>query len=185
MEERTTRELIEKLGSDVDRCQDMLMESIDQGEVDDDGNVSADYEFHARNFIRSVIAYIEAITFSVKLHSANECLKSGIAISDHERYLAVEVDATLNDKGDVVERSSKIRLSSNVRFAFKLLARASGKKSTFNPSEEWWSCFKETIRVRDRIAHPRLPEDIDISGDEISNAMKARMGFEKVVLKIE
>ena len=185
MEERTTRELIEKLGDDVERCQEMLMEAIDEGEVDEAGNVSADYEFHARNLIRAVIAYIEAVTFSVKVHSVDKCMKAGIKISDHERYLAVEIDSALNDKGEIRERPSKIRLASNVRFAFNLYEKASGEKIKFDPSDEWWSCFKETIRVRDRLTHPRLPEDIDISGKEIANAMKAWTGYEKVLLDIE
>lgn len=185
MEERTTRELIEKLGGDVERCQKMLMEAIDQGEVDEEGNVSADYEFHARNLIRSIIAYIEAVTYSVKVHSVDKCMKAGISVSDHERYLAVEIDGALNDKGEIIERPSKIRLSSNVRFAFNLYEKASGEKIKFDPGDEWWTCFKETMRVRDRLTHPRLPDDIDITGKEIANAIKAWTGYEKVLLDVE
>ena len=67
MDERTTKDLIEKLGDDVDRSHAALIAVIDEGELDADGAVSADYEFEARQLIRSIFAYIEAVTFSVKV----------------------------------------------------------------------------------------------------------------------
>lgn len=151
MNERTTSELITTLGADVDRCHAGLIEAIDEGNIDSDGSISADYEYHARQLIRSILAYIEGVTFSVKVKSVDRCLNVGIEVSDHERYLAVEVDSALNDKGEVVERSARIRLTSNVRFAFRLLEKASKRPSKFDPASEWWSCLHETVRVRDRL----------------------------------
>jgi len=182
MKERTTSELIEKLGDDVDRCHAALITSMDEGEIQPDGGLVADYEYEARQLIRSILAYIEAVTFSVKVNCVERCMNSGIDVSDHERYLAIEVNGALNEKGEVIERSAKIRLTQNVRFAFNLLEKVSGRPSTFDPSEEWWSCFRETIRVRDRLMHPRLPEDIDISGSDIVNALNAKKGFDSVLL---
>ena len=182
MKERTTSELIEKLGDDVDRCQATLVDAMNEGEIEPDGGLLADYEYEARQLIRSILAYIEAVTFSVKVTCVERCMKSGIDVSDHERYLAIEVNGALNDKGEVIERSARIRLGQNVRFAFSLLEKASGRPSTFDPSDEWWSCFRETVRVRDRLMHPRMPEDIDISGSDIVNALNARRGFDSVLL---
>ena len=48
MSERTTSELIETLGDDIDRCHRDLIDSIDDGAVDVNGDVHADYEYHAR-----------------------------------------------------------------------------------------------------------------------------------------
>jgi len=182
MKERTTKELIETLGDDVKRCHAELIQVIDDGEVDSDGSVSADYEYHARQLIRSILAYIEGVIFSVKVKSVERCLAAGIKVSDHERYLAAEVDSDLNDKGEVVERSSKLRLTNNVRFAFRLLEKASRQSSRFDPSSEWWSCLRETVRVRDRLTHPRMPGDLDVSGDDIVKALKAKAGFDEVLL---
>lgn len=182
MDERTTGELIETLGDDVNRCHADLLEAIDEGDVDDDGNITADYEYCARQLIRAILAYIEGVTFSVKVSSVGRCLDNGIEVSDHERYLAVEMSTDLNDKGEVVERPPKIRLTRNVRFAFRLLEKSSGQPSKFDPTSEWWSCLHETIRVRDRLTHPRMPGDLDVSGEEIVRALKARDGFNEVLL---
>jgi hypothetical protein len=184
LDERTTQELIEILGDDVERCHKELVDSLHAGEVDTDGSVSADYEFHARKFIRAAIAYIEGVTFSVKCKAVDDCLNSGIEVSDHERYLAVEIDAELNDKGEVVERPSKLRLADNIKFAFRMLERSQKTAKVFDPSSEWWSCLRSTIRVRDRLTHPKMPEDIDISGDEIIQAQKAVSGFEDTLMRL-
>jgi hypothetical protein len=181
MTERTTQELIEKLGSDVDRCHGELLQSIDNGDRNEDGTISADYEYHARQLIRAILAYIEGVTFSVKIWAVSKCLDSGIEVSDHERYAAVEVDTDLNNKGEVVERPAKLRLANNVRFAFRLLERAKGGTFKFDASADWWSDLQKTISVRDRLTHPRLPEDIDVSPEEIITALNAKVGFENAL----
>lgn len=184
MEERTTQELIEKLSDDVHRCHGYIIEAINNGVTDSEGNVTVreDYEYNARHLIRAILAYIEAVTFSVKVTCVKQCMEEGMDVSDHERYLAVEIDSELNDKGKIIERPARIRLTNNVRFAFRLLEKSSKRRSTFDPSAEWWSCLQQTIRVRDRLMHPRFAEDIDVSGDEIVNALKAKEGFDEVLL---
>lgn len=79
-DERTTQEVIHLLGEDVERCHGALLAAIDAGERDADGNVDADYEFHAHQLIRTVFAYIEATTFSVKASSAWKCMEEDIDI---------------------------------------------------------------------------------------------------------
>jgi hypothetical protein len=182
--ERTTQELMEQLGDDVDRCHDGLLKAIDAGDRNDDGTTSVDSGYHARQLIRAIFAYIEAVTFSAKISAVGRCLALKIDVSDHERFAAVEIDSKLNDKGEVVEQPAKIRIVDNVRFAFRLLERANGGTVKFDPSSsEWWGDFKKTIRVRDRLTHPRRPEDIDVSGAEIVSALRAKDGFEKTLIQ--
>jgi hypothetical protein len=185
VQERTTQELIEKLGDDVDRCHAGLIQCIDAGDTASDGTVTADYEYHARQLIRAILAYVEGVTFSVKVSAVARCLKSGIEVSDHERYLAVEIDGQLDDKGNVVERPARLRLVGNVRFAFRLLEKATRGAFRFNPSSEWWASLRKTIAVRDRLTHPRFPQDIDVSGEEIVGALKAKAGFEEALSSYE
>lgn len=182
-EERTTREVIELLGQDCDRCHAELLAAIDSGEVDAEGNVDADYEFHARQLIRAIFAYIEAVTFSVKAWSAWRCMGAGIDITPEERYFATDTEYELNDRGEVVESTAKISLARNIRFALSLNRRAHGVMEPFDASVEWWSCLRKAMRVRDRLTHPKLPGDLDVSGDEIVEVLKAKAGFESEVLR--
>jgi hypothetical protein len=182
-DDRTTQEVIEVLGEDCDRCHGELVAAIDAGEVDSDGSVSADYEYHARQLIRAIFAYIEAVTFSMKAWSAGHCMEHGIEITPQERYFATDTEYELDDRGEVVETTARIPLARNIRFAITLNRKAHGVSQRFDASVEWWSSLKKAIRVRDRLTHPKLPGDLDVSGDDIVDALKAKAGFEKEALR--
>jgi len=182
-DERSTKEIIETLGEDCERCHAELIAAIDAGERNADGTVSADYEYHARQLIRAIFAYIEAATFSVKAWSAGYCMDHDIDITPQERYFATDTEYELNEKGEVVEAVAKISLSRNVRFAIAMIRKAHSIKEPFNASVEWWSQLKKAIKVRDRFTHPKLPGDLDISGEDILNALGAMRGFENEVLR--
>jgi hypothetical protein len=182
MRERTTKELIETLGEDFDRCYRNILQSFDEGTIDDKGLLDADYEFHARQLIRAAFAYIEGVTFSVKITAASHCLERRVNISPQERYLAAEVDYELDDKGAVVERPARIKLSRNIRFAFALYEKTHKLHPPFDPSSEWWCHLRESIRVRNRLTHPRMPEDLDVSPSELLNVIKAKQGFDDILM---
>jgi hypothetical protein len=108
-------------------------------------------------------------------------MQRGIEISPQERYIAAEIDYELNEKGEVVERAVHIKLPSNVRFAFMLLEKAHELPPQFDASAEWWFCLRESIKVRDRLVHPRMPGDLDVSSEERIKARKAKNGFDGVL----
>jgi hypothetical protein len=139
------KNVIETLGEDFKRCFEGLSQSFDDGTLDEYGYLDAYYEFHARQLIRAVFAYIEGVTFSVKITAARDCMQRGIDISPQERYIAAEVDYELNEKVEVVERPARISLSSNIRFAFALSEKARELSPQFDASAEWWFCLREQL----------------------------------------
>jgi hypothetical protein len=181
-DDRTTRELIETLGEDVTRCHSEIIKAIDAGTVDENGDVTADYLFHARQLVRAFFAYVEGVTFSVKVHTVDFCQRNGIDTNPQEAFFAAEVDHKIDEKGQVVEQRAQINLTLNLRFAFTLLEKAYGTPPKFDPGVEWWSCLKKSIKVRDRLMHPKFPGDLDVSGDEIIDVLKAKQGFEELLL---
>lgn len=178
-----TSEVIELLGNDCERCHAALIAAIDAGKTEANGNVESDYAFYARQLIRAVFAYIEATTFSVKASSAWQCMEKNIDISPQERYFSVDTEYEVNDRGEVVETTARISLAKNIRFALALNRKAHNVAEPFDPSVEWWSCMREAIKIRDRLTHPRWPEDLDVSGNEVVTVLKARRGFEEELLR--
>jgi hypothetical protein len=176
--ERSTQEVMETLGEDYDRCHMALIDCINAGKKDKKGSVTADYEFFARQLIRAAFAYIEAVTFSVKAHSAWQCMERNLPIEPEERYFATDVEFEISEKGEVVGRSARISLIRNVRFAILLHERVWITPNRFDPSIGWWSNFKKAVRIRDRLTHPKLPGDLDVSPDELITVMEAKRGFE-------
>lgn len=154
-QELTTRELIETLGEDCQRCHDELLAAIDAGKRDTDGGIIADHGYHARQLIRAIFAYVEAITFSVKAWSAIHCMDYDIEITPQEMYFATDTDYELNEKGEVVKAVSKISLARNIRFSIAMNRKAHKIAQPFDASVEWWSCMKQAIKIRDRLTHPK------------------------------
>ena len=175
--DESTSAVIETLADDVDRCYQTLFKSFDEGTWDSDGLLDADYEYHARMLIRAIFAYIEGVTFSVKAYAAHMCLERDIEISDAERFFAIDLEFLISSNGEVKERSAHIRLADNVRFAFHLQEKALELEQAFDPKQGWWSDFKASTRVRDRLMHPKMPGDLNVSGDEITQAQRAFNGF--------
>jgi len=173
-EEETTADVIIELGDDVDRCQKNIIDELDKG---DDEFETQEIEFLSRQLIRAVFAFIEAVTFSVKAYGVNYCLENDIEVSWAERYLAVDIDHVISNKGEVIERPAYIKLADNIRFAFNIQEKALNVENVFDPTEEWWAYLKSSIKVRNRITHPRFPRDIFVSADEVLAAQKAFNGF--------
>jgi hypothetical protein len=182
MVERTTAELIETLGDDVDKCYEGLEASFNNGKRNPDGTIDADYEYHARQMIRAIFAFIEAVTFSVKIKAADHCVGHGRRLTEGERHFVGEYEYALKDNGDVYDRPAHIRLTDNIRFAFALQEKSLGIRERFNANVEWWACLKSSIKVRDRLMHPKMPGDVDVSADEIIAAINAFNGFKDQVV---
>lgn len=183
-QERTTRQVIETLGGDCDRCHVALLAAIDAGYLDAGGGIVADYEFHARQLIRAIFSYFEALTFSVKVWSANHCLERDIDLTPPERYFAADTEFELNEKGEVVEVAAKISFARNLRFAIAMNRKAHSVNQPFDASVEWWSSLKKAIKVRDRLTHPKLVGDLDVTGEDIIYALRAKDGLEQELLHV-
>ena len=112
----------------------------------------------------------------------NAPIGQGAVASAGERYFATDTEYELSDRGKIVESVAKISLARNIRFALALNRKAHKVSEPFDPSIEWWSCLKEAIKIRDRLTHPKMPGNLDVSGDEIVKALKAKKGFEDEVL---
>ncbi len=181
--DRNTGDIIKTLEDDFQRCHSELLLAIDSGEKEKDGTVYADYEFEARQLIRVVFAFIESVTFAVKVVSADYCMQNGIPITPQERYLATDMEYKLNKKGKVEEEELKIPLIRNIRFAISLNRRVCGIEEEFDANTKWWNSLMCAIKVRNRITHPKLTGDLSVSGEDVVNALKAREGFADELLR--
>jgi len=124
-----------------------------------------------RVLVKSISSFVEALSYSMK----------GVALdSDNppltypERMLAVEEVYDLDSSGQVEKRRAKLRTISNIRFAFSLLAKANQANFTLDVS----------LKVRDRLMHPKVPSDLDVFDDEIRDALRAFIWFEEQIRSI-
>ena len=183
MSERSTGELILTLGEDFQRCYASVIKDIDEGEKQKDGSTLADHEFNARQLVRAGFAYIEGVSFSLKIAAIDDAIENGIELTQAEIDFAFEVSHQLNDKGSIVEVSAHINLTKNIKFAFNLYCKAHRLNKSFDAGLTWWSDLKKAIKIRDRLMHPRSPADLDIEESEVITVISAVRGFEALLVK--
>jgi hypothetical protein len=119
---RTTSEVMLTLQSDYERCYIELLVLIEEMGEKPSRKLRKEYEFHARQYVRAVFAYIEAVAFSLKARAAWQCMRKKIAITPEERYFATDTEYQIDEKGIVVEGIAKIPLAKNLRFGISSLS---------------------------------------------------------------
>lgn len=129
-----------------------------------------------RILVRSIAAFIEALTFSMKALALES--NNADALSGEERMVALERVPELTDAGTVESRPAKLRTLSNIRYGFNLLAKVDRAEFQLDVSGEGWSHLRATLAVRDRVAHPKTLEDLNVSDHEARRALCAFIWFE-------
>jgi hypothetical protein len=121
-----------------------------------------------RNYVRSVFAMLEGVTHLRKQIALEREATGQIELTAAERALILEEQYDLNDKGEVRISSKYPRLPQNMRFSYELTRRAISKAPELDTSGEGWMALKNAIRIRHRITHPKSPEDLVVTDDDLA-----------------
>jgi hypothetical protein len=133
-------------------------------------------EIHRRNAVRATLAFMEGVTFALKqlvlawLSDSLGTLPWRSLTREELGRLALlrEESYDLDDKGKVAIRSARLNLSRNLRFAFDAFFEVINKtRSPIDASTPEWNQFRDAIRIRDRLTHPKLHADITVSPEEV------------------
>jgi hypothetical protein len=109
--------------------------------------------FRLRTYIRTQFAWIEGTLFGLKqvaltMHEHEPCF------SDGELTLLREVTYELSDGGNVRERPKYLDTADNIKFIVKSVTKVFSLPD-ISFDGEGWQCFKELIRLRNQITHPK------------------------------
>jgi hypothetical protein len=133
-----------------------------------------------RLLIRSIFSCIDALTYSLKqlALNANDAFKLDLG----ERMLATEETYELSSSGHIATRRAKLQTLANVRFAFDLLAKVDEHDFRLDVSQHGWQLLQNSLKVRDRLTHPKKLIDLEVSDEEIRAALRAFSWFESQVV---
>jgi hypothetical protein len=175
---RNTIELITTLVSDFEYLVKRMLASAKRG------HVSITDASHARNLIRTLFALVEGTIFIMKIEALFTAEEQGSELSFQESMLVLERRQDLNDRGEVIDRPANIPVERNIRFAFRICAQVFKCSNTLDTNSDWWHALQRSRRVRDRLMHPRFPDDLDVGPKEIIDAVAAQRGFMKATLDL-
>jgi len=136
-------------------------------------------QFWYRMFIRSFFAHVEGISFKLKKHAlywdrkqkSNKLTVGEIAIINEENY-------KLKDNGKVTAYPSFSNVDKNLRFAINVFSKV--HSITFEwklKNDPRWNDFKDTIKIRNRLTHPKKAEELDFTQEEGDKLFRAHEWF--------
>jgi hypothetical protein len=143
---------------------------------------NVDSQHYRRAFVQSALGYIEAACFGVKQDCAlvnDEVIQRGAEplFTFEEAAMLREVQPRF-DKNKVEADYVMPPIAPNVRFAFLSFKRTFGLSWNI-PEGDCWNRLQRAKRIRNRIAHPKTPENLNISDDEILEVEEAAAWFGK------
>jgi hypothetical protein len=129
-----------------------------------------EHQAFRRAYVRAVLAYVEGLVFGLK----QQALANPLAeLSSAERALLAEESYELDDRGQARARTAFIKLEANIKFAFAMYAKAADAEYELETGEAGWGLLIESIRVRNRLAHPKALADLHVTDTEKDHAREA------------
>ena len=131
-----------------------------------------------RVLVRSVFSFIEGTAYGLKQFA----IRQSEELSFGERTLANDESYELKDNGEVVRRSARLRFLSNIRFAFKIFAKATEVQFSLDTASVGWHHLTIALKIRDRLTHPKCVSDLAVTDDEIRTAFSAFTWFDSQII---
>ena len=139
---------------------------------------------HRRSYVRAAFAFVEGTLFGLKGILLGFSAHFGTPLEPGETELLEENSYGLKEDGSVRVSPALLRLPDNVRFAFALAAKVSGAPTTVRYDDDGWASFKESIRVRNRLVHPKAPADLVVTDLEMARLDKATAWYRDSAIDI-
>jgi hypothetical protein len=139
---------------------------------DESGRYSEQYLI--RQYVRAVFAMIEGVSYVMK--QAAKSFNTKI-FSAAELAMLSEESYDLNEKGEAYKVKKYQKLKGNIQFAFAMYAKSIGVIYTLNVQEKGWDSLMRSIKVRDRLMHPKKPGDLDVTDTEFKDVVAAHRWF--------
>lgn len=128
---------------------------------------AGDNPFRRRSYVRTVFAAVEGAVHELKLRALQGDGAHPLFFSPGELSFIHEEAYSLDDRGNVRVQPRFVPAASNVLFAFKAYMRSKGCEAALNLDHEGWPAFRGAIAIRNRITHPKRPQDLVLSDEDL------------------
>lgn len=142
-------------------------------------------QFMRRTHIRALFAFIEGCVYMIKQEVfIHQKYKRQPNLTPEEMILLKEETPYLERNGKVKKMPKYVDLLSNVRFTIECYKKTSNLNHELDVSGKSWKSFHNSLKVRDRITHPKNSSDMEISDNELKESFLAFSWFRQIVLDL-
>jgi len=141
-------------------------------------------QFWLRSFTRTFFALVEGVSFTLRQ----------LTLALHERgqlRLSVGEQALLSekryfwDKGKVGSADAFNKALDNLQIALTLFPRAFGVEFQLTTGDHRYGSFRQALRLRDAITHPKNGQDLQLSNESIKQLYEALAWFPAEVQRMQ
>jgi hypothetical protein len=137
-----------------------------------------------RTLVRAVFAAIEGTLFRIKDTLLELARSRLVSFSPAETALLREEDCDLTQEGEVRIFPARLRFLPNLRFTLLMTHRASKSVTPIDYSGTGWQQLLVSVKVRDRLMHPKQPADLTVTDDEVASLRTAMSWFRDNVVSL-
>lgn len=133
--------------------------------------------FWSRSLIRLTVTFFESEIFILKKNLLKHCEENRISLSVQVTTLLNGKKYEIDDQGRVKEQYLQIKLSNDIKFTYAQIINIRDFRLKSEFSDIRWNKIAKTIKVRNRLTHPKKIEDQVVTQDEITECMQAYFWF--------
>jgi hypothetical protein len=134
--------------------------------------------FVRRTIVRTTFAQVEGLCAEAidwARYYASDRSAHRDDYSTAERAVLSGVVGAINEKGEPrMETARYPSAKANVRFALSLVGRGAEELPTINYGDGGWDALCAGFAVRDRLMHPKNPDDVGVSDDDLARVRRGR-----------
>lgn len=135
------------------------------------------YEFWRRELIRLSITLFEADVYLLKKDLLSYCNKFNISLNP-EIILALQGKKfTIEGSGKLKEGYLPVKLTDDIKFLFNKITEIRGFSLKVDFQDNGWSDLQYTIKVRNRLTHPKSISEQSIEAIEIKKCISSYTWF--------
>lgn len=168
---------------DLDNTLDPLIQDIHWAEKVLD---KEDNQFTRRAYIRSLFSTIEGSVWVLKKTLLHIAVHEGHIknLSVAEFALLSDITYDLKNNGEPKEQEKHLKLPQNIRFTFDIFGKYFKIKFDLHIGQVEWNHFLDAQMIRNRIAHPKMPQNFEITDSEIEICKDACSWFLNLLLEL-
>jgi hypothetical protein len=145
-------------------------------------NIKKDFIlFRKRTYVKTVFQYVEGILFAMKriiLEHIDDLKDSEIIRLQEFKMVGLSIDK-------LKEEPVWLSLEENIKFTFNRYGkvRAQNYQTRFDCAE--WDIFKECIKIRNRITHPKHSSEMIITDEDVIKVKASYDWFFKILNELQ
>lgn len=133
-------------------------------------------QIQRRSVIRSAFATVEGTVNMIKQVILSDLHLNPGLHSEAEVAMLREESYLIDDQGNARNQPKFIPTDANLRFAIKMLCRGTND-GLLDLSSEGWQAFRSSLKLRNRLLHPKQIIDLNVSDNEVFEFLKAMRWF--------